>query len=61
MHLQRQPRDVLGVGEIGLVLDGEVAHRGLAHVREQRLLLAEDRARQEDAVAQAGLGHLDAR
>ena len=32
VHLQRQPRDVLGVGQVGLVLDRQVAHGGLADV-----------------------------
>ena len=51
--------DVLDVRHVRLVLDREVAHGGLADVVEQRLAVGEQRAREEHAVAQAGLGGLD--
>ena len=49
------------VGQVGLVLDGEVVDRGLADVVEQRLGRIEQRAGEEHALAQPGLGHLDHR
>ena len=35
-QLQRELGDVLGVGEVGVVLGGQVADRGLADVVEER-------------------------
>ena len=60
-HLQRQLGDVLDVGEVGLVLDRQVAHRGLADVGNSGSSPASSVAGEEHAVAQAGLGDLDAR
>ena len=59
MHLQRQQRHVLGVLKVRLVLCREIANRGLADVGEQRIGLLEQRASQEDALAQARLGDFD--
>ena len=60
VHLRGEQRDVLDVRHVGLVLDREVAHGGLADVGEQRIVAGEQRAAEEHAVAQAGLGGLDA-
>jgi hypothetical protein len=58
-HPEREPRDVLDVGEVGVVLRGEVEDRVAAHVLEQRRVATLEQRRVEDALAQARLGDLE--
>ena len=51
---------MLGVREVRVVLGGEVAHRRLAHVLEQRRIGALEVGGEEHALAQACLGDLHA-
>ena len=60
MELEREPGDVVGMGDVGVELQREVADRGDADVGEQRRGAAEQAAAEEDAFAQAGAGDLDA-
>ena len=50
---------MLDVGEVGVVGGGEVEHARASHVLEQRWIAALEQRRVEDALAQAGLGHLE--
>ena len=53
MQLQREPRDVVGVSEVGAAVDRQVADRGRAHVGQQRLGAGEQPVTEEHALAQA--------
>ena len=61
VELQREPRDVVGVADVGVELQREVADRGDADVGEQRRRAAQQPPAEEHALAQAGAGDLDRR
>ena len=56
---QRELGDVPRVRGVRVELRGEVEHARAAHVVEQRLGTAGERLREEDPLAQAGLGRLE--
>ena len=60
-HAQRERRHVARVGGIGLVVGGQVEHARAPHVLEQRRLAPLQQALEEDPLAHARLGRLEAR
>jgi hypothetical protein len=60
VELEREPRDVVGVADVGVELQREVADRGDADVGEQRRRAAQQPPREEHPLAQARAGELDA-
>jgi len=57
---QSEMGHVLLVHEVVVVLRREIADAGFAHVGDKRRIGGGEKAGEEDALAQAGFGHLDA-